>query len=219
MKKTSKTSNAILHAAERAGRTLPTEADVVALADAAGVSRAVATQILTEHGGPLSTLADVPAWLDERAAARLGHVLRFMDRVLWGYVDGAKTKVDTSRAAARFMHARIGSLTHEEMWIVALDGQNRVREAVMVSKGGLHGCAVRARDVLREAIRAGASAIVLSHNHPSGDPTPSVEDIAMTSALVAAAEVVGVDVVDHVIVTSDPGRYASMLDLGLMGAR
>ena len=68
--------------------------------------------------------------------------------------------------------------------------------------------------MLRLALLEAASALVLVHNHPSGDPTPSPEDIAMTRVLAEAAEIVGVAVVDHVVVAR--GAYASMLDLGLL---
>src|SRR5262249_48282426 len=104
---------------------------------------------------------------------------------------------------------------HEQMWIFGLDGRNGLRTVRRVAEGGLHGCSVSARDILRAALTDAASAIVLVHNHPSGDPAPSSEDIAMTRAVELAAAAVGVPLVDHVIVTSD-GRHASLLDLGLM---
>jgi len=84
-----------------------------------------------------------------------------------------------------------------------------------VAQGGLHGCSVTARDILRGALVQAASALVLVHNHPSGDPRPSPEDVAMTRTVVEAAEVVGTPLVDHVIVSAS-GNYASMLDLGLL---
>lgn len=125
-----------------------------------------------------------------------------------------RARVSSSAEVAALFGARLGQLDHEELWIVALDGRNGARGMRRVAQGGLHGCAVSARDVLRLALLEAASALVLVHNHPSGDPTPSPEDVAMTRVLAEAAEIVGVAVVDHVVVAR--GAYASMLDLGLL---
>lgn len=121
----------------------------------------------------------------------------------------------TSAAVAAWFAPRLGALAHEEMWVVALDGRNGLRATRRVAQGGLHGCSVAARDILRVALLEAASALVLVHNHPSGDPTPSAEDIAMTRAVADAAAEVGTPLVDHVVVGA-AGRYASMLDLGIL---
>ncbi len=126
-----------------------------------------------------------------------------------------RPRLSSSAEVAGFMAPRLATLDHEEMWLVALDGQNGARSARRVAQGGLHGCSVSARDILRAALAEAASAIVLVHNHPSRDPTPSAEDIAMTRVVAEAGEVVGVPVVDHVILGGE--RHTSMLDLGLLG--
>lgn len=100
------------------------------------------------------------------------------------------------------------------MFVVSLDGQNGARSVRRVAQGGLHGCSVSARDILRVGLTEAASAIVLVHNHPSGDPTPSPEDIAMTRIVAEAAELVGMPLFDHVVIGRD--RYVSMLDLGVL---
>jgi DNA repair protein RadC len=97
-----------------------------------------------------------------------------------------------------------------------LDGYQSLRAARRVAVGGLHGLSVRPRDPLRLALRDGGSAFVLVHNHPSGDPTPSTEDLRFTRELAAAAEVVGVPLLDHVIVAR--GGYVSLLDRGLLAS-
>ncbi len=109
---------------------------------------------------------------------------------------------------------RLGALDHEELWMLALDGQHRLRGARRVASGGLHGMFVSARDPLRAALREGASAFVLVHNHPSGDPTPSAEDITFTGKVAAAGRVVSTPLLDHVVVTR--ARFASMLELGMI---
>lgn len=111
---------------------------------------------------------------------------------------------------------RLTQLDHEELWSLALNGQNRLLHARCVSRGGQHGCAVRARDILRGAIRDGASGLVVVHNHPSGDPSPSTEDIAMTAALVSACDAVGLPLLDHVIVAEQGA--SSLYELGAFSA-
>ncbi|HEY5242847.1 MAG TPA: JAB domain-containing protein, partial [Polyangiaceae bacterium] len=90
-----------------------------------------------------------------------------------------------------------------------------MRAARRVASGGIHGLHVTAREPLRIALREAASAFVLVHNHPSGDPTPSDEDLAFTRAVVEAAAAVGMPMLDHVVVARR--RATSMLDAGLLG--
>ena len=119
-----------------------------------------------------------------------------------------------SRAVHEWARPRFDALDHEELWVLALDGQHRVRAARRVAAGGLHGLQVSVRDPLRFALREGASAFVVVHNHPSGDPTPSIEDLHFTEQLRAAADVVGTPLLDHVIVAGN--RHRSMLDDGML---
>jgi DNA repair protein RadC len=103
------------------------------------------------------------------------------------------------------------------MVAVALDGKLNLLAEIEIATGGHHGIAVTPADVFRPLIRSGASAFVLVHNHPSGDPTPSREDIAMTQAVVSVGVVVGIELLDHVIVGARGGGWSSLMDLGLMG--
>jgi DNA repair protein RadC len=118
------------------------------------------------------------------------------------------------RAVHAWGRARLATLDHEELWILALDGNSRLRAARCVARGGLHGMHVATRDPLRIALREGASAFILVHNHPSGDPTPSHEDIAFTAAICAAADIVSTPLLDHVVVASD--GFSSMLQQKLL---
>jgi DNA repair protein RadC len=119
-----------------------------------------------------------------------------------------------SAAVAAWATPRLTLLDHEELWALALDGRNRLRGARRVAMGGLHGLHVSPRDPLRIALREGASSFILVHNHPSGDPTPSFEDIAFTERIVDAAEVVATPLVDHVVVARS--GHVSLLEKGLM---
>ncbi len=125
-------------------------------------------------------------------------------------------EVRSSAAVAAFAASFLGGLAHEEAWILGLDGRNHLIGRRRVAQGGIHACAMLPRDVLRAAIHDGAAAIVLVHNHPSGDPTPSPEDDELTRRLAAAAMIVGTPLVDHVVVAPS-GSYASYLDLGRLG--
>ena len=100
----------------------------------------------------------------------------------------------------------------EEFGIVMLDTKHRMIRTKVLSIGSLDSTVVHPREVFREAASASASAIVIFHNHPSGDPTPSPEDMALTARLIHAGEIMGIDVVDHMILADD--RYVSMLEAG-----
>lgn len=101
----------------------------------------------------------------------------------------------------------------ERFVVLHLDGAAQIRSAETVSIGGAHGAAMTAAGVFRGAIVAGAAAIIVAHNHPSGDPTPSPEDREMTRRLREAGRVLGVELLDHVIVT-DCGRSSSAMEDG-----
>ncbi len=108
---------------------------------------------------------------------------------------------------------RIGELDHEVVLALALDGRNHIMQELELARGGKYGAALVPSDLFRPLLRAGASSAILIHNHPSGDPSPSPEDIAMTRAVAAVGEIVGIPIVDHVIVTRE--RWSSLLDLGV----
>jgi len=124
-------------------------------------------------------------------------------------------KCGCSENSALLLHALLDDSPVERIYVLLLDGRNNVLAVEQIGQGGLHGCAIAARDVFRSAIVVGASAIVLGHNHPSGDPMPSQEDITLTTAVCAAGKVVGIPIADHVVVSPN-GRHASMLLLGLI---
>jgi DNA repair protein RadC len=124
-------------------------------------------------------------------------------------------RVANSAEVAALMRPRLGALLHEELWVICLDGRNRTRSQRRVAQGGLHGITLLPCDVLRVALYEAASAFLLVHNHPSGDPSPSPEDMAMTRRVAEAGRAVGIPLVDHVIVCPS-GEHRSMLDLGVL---
>jgi DNA repair protein RadC len=102
----------------------------------------------------------------------------------------------------------------EHFFVVTLDARHRVLGEHLVSVGSLSSSIVHPREVFRPAIREAAGAVVLVHNHPSGDPRPSEEDVAVTRRLVSASEMIGIRVLDHVVIGD--GRYSSFREEGLV---
>lgn len=103
----------------------------------------------------------------------------------------------------------------EHFWTLALNTKNRLLRVIEVSVGSLNASIVHPRELFREAVRLSAASVVVVHNHPSGDPTPSGADIQLTRRIVKAGDVLGIEVLDHVVI-GDGGEHASLRDLGLM---
>ena len=118
----------------------------------------------------------------------------------------------SARDIATYLLPRFGSRPVEQFGVMLLDTKLRLLKAVLVSMGTLDASLVHPREVFRAAAVAGAAAVVLFHNHPSGDPTPSRDDIDLTARLVAAGEVMGIDVVDHLVLADT--KYCSFKESG-----
>jgi len=109
---------------------------------------------------------------------------------------------------------RLATAEREHFYALALDAKHRPLSEILVAVGGLTACGVAPADLFRAVLREPAAAIVLVHNHPSGDPAPSDDDVLMTRKLVAAGGLLGLAVVDHVIIGRD--GYFSFTDAGLL---
>jgi len=109
---------------------------------------------------------------------------------------------------------RLQDLPVEEFHVAILDAQHRLERDILITRGLLNSSLVHPREVFREAIAERAAAVILVHNHPSGDPTPSAEDRAVTEQLVAAGRLLDIPVHDHIIVGR--GRYMSFAEAGLL---
>ena len=109
---------------------------------------------------------------------------------------------------------RLQDLPVEEFHVAVLDSQHRLERDVTVTRGLLNSSLVHPREVFREAISENAAAIILVHNHPSGDPTPSPDDRVTTEQLVAAGRLLDIPVQDHIIIGR--GRYLSFAEAGLL---
>ncbi len=146
---------------------------------------------LTRHAG----IGKVKA-AQIKAAAELG--MR-MTRALGGHKVYQIRKPDD---AIRLMEGDMASLPREEMRAILLDVRNRVIRVVKLSQGGLAATILAPRDLFRDAVKANASSLILAHNHPSGDSEPSREDLETTHRLVKAGEMIGIEVMDHIILAS-----------------
>ncbi len=124
--------------------------------------------------------------------------------------------VTTSADLAAFYGPRLAGHTREVFIAAGLNGKSEIIASVEVAAGAPHHVSVLPRQVIAAMLRTGASAFTIIHNHPSGDPTPSSEDVALTRTIAAAGECVGLPLVDHVIVACRGRGYTSLLDLGVI---
>ena len=175
------------------------------LASAHGSLRRLSSQ-------PVAALTSLPGVGNARAVAihaalELGRRMAVEDRE-----DGIPIR--GPRDVHEIFGQKLQDLPVEEFHVAILDSQHRLERDVTVTRGLLNSSLVHPREVFREAIAENAAAIILVHNHPSGDPTPSPDDRVTTEQLVAAGRVLDIPVQDHVIVGR--GRYVSFAEAGLL---
>jgi DNA repair protein RadC len=176
-------ANAVLGAADGAHGLVRTRYDE--LCAIAGIGRARAAQIL--------------------AAVELGR--RTLTRAA-----AERVQIVSPRAAAEFLLPQYGNRPVEQFGVLLLDTKHRVLRTLVLSVGTLDASIVHPREVFGAAAAAGAAALVLFHNHPSGDPKPSQDDVQLTRRLAAAGVLMGIDVIDHVILADV--RYYSFKEEG-----
>jgi DNA repair protein RadC len=107
----------------------------------------------------------------------------------------------------------MGALDHEQMRIVLLDTKNRVQAITTIYVGSLNTSMVRVGELFKDALRWNSAAMIVAHNHPSGDPTPSPEDVLKNRQIVDAGKLLDVEVLDHLVIGR--GRFVSMREKGL----
>lgn len=122
--------------------------------------------------------------------------------------------MSTPRTAATVLQRLIGDEVSEVFVVMLLNTRHRVESYHVVARGGIDGAHVTPREVLRAALMANAPGLILSHNHPSGDPEPSREDKALTNRMAEAAAILGLDLLDHIVIGHE--RYVSFKEAGLM---
>ena len=174
-----------------------------------------AARSLLERGGlpALATagMADVPA--SPRGAARLVAAVELGRRVAAAWPT-AGWRIRSPADLAERLLPTMGHLEREELRSVLLNTKNAVTGMVTVYVGNLAGSSVRVGEVFREAVRVQAAAMVVVHNHPSGDPSPSAEDLRITRELAEAGRLLDIELLDHLVIGH--GRWVSLRALGAL---
>jgi DNA repair protein RadC len=165
-----------------------------------GLHRASFDELSGQKGVKLAKAAQI------KAAIELGRRL-----VLESPED--KPTVHSPADAAAMVQYEMSALQQEELRVMLLDTRNRVQFIETVYRGSVNSSQVRIAEVFKAAIRRNATNLIVIHNHPSGDPTPSPDDVAITRAILQAGELLDVKLLDHIIVGS--GRFVSLKERGL----
>ncbi|MCC6244279.1 MAG: DNA repair protein RadC [Gemmatimonadaceae bacterium] len=195
-------------------------ATILGTGGSGGSALSCAHLVMTQAGGSLGRLASMPlAGLTRvpgvgSARATAVYAALELGRRLLLEAREAGVPLRGPQDVAALYAPRLQELPVEEFHVAVLDAQHRLERDVLVSRGLLNTSLVHPREVFREAIAERAAAVILVHNHPSGDPTPSAEDRLVTEQLVAAGRVLDIPVHDHIIVGR--GRYMSFAEAGLL---
>lgn len=166
----------------------------------AGLARLDFAQLAAEHGlGP----------------AKSSQILATFElaRRLLAEAPEERYQIKSPSDAANILMPLIGHQEQENFVVLHLDTRNRITDREILYKGSLNTSLVRTAEVFRGAVRRNCAAVIISHNHPSGDPNPSPEDINLTRRLVDAGKLLEIDVLDHLIVGQN--RYVSLRERGL----
>lgn len=150
--------------------------------------------------------------IGEAQAARLSAMLE-LSRRLQAPPAEERPKVTTPADGANLLLPRMRHLQQEELWVILLDTRNRVMKIAEIYKGSLNTSVVRTGEIFRPAIELAAAAIIVTHNHPSGDPAPSPEDIRVTRQIVQAGKLLDIELLDHLIIAAH--GYTSLKEKGL----
>ena len=206
---------------ERGLAPIVEERDVERLALLTGASRKRTRSLLESVGGLAGLLRPSArakmTSLGDAGARRLRHALELGREALVAK-NTLSGPLGNPEPLAKAWCARLAGHPREKLMVIGLNARLEVIAETIVAEGGLDACAVQPRDVFGEALRMGAARIVLIHNHPSGDPTPSLDDHIVTRRIVAAGETLGLPVIDHIVV-GDRGRWSSFAQLGRLGSK
>lgn len=165
----------------------------------AGLHRASFDQVCRQRG------------IGEAKAAQLKAAIELGRRMLLESPE-ERPVIHTPGDVASLVEYEMAALDQEHLWVLVLDTRGRVLELDKLYKGSLNASMVRVAEVFRTAIQRNAASIVLIHNHPSGDPTPSQEDIHLTRVVVQAGKLLDIEVLDHLVIGH--GRWISLKDKG-----
>ena len=165
-----------------------------------GLHRAPFSELKNQHGIGEAKAAQI------KAAIELGRRLTLES-------PEERPTINSPADAAALVAYEMSAFEQEHLRVILLDRRNRVLETVEIYKGSVNSSQVRVGEIFKEAIRKNAPALIVIHNHPSGDPTPSPDDVAVTRAIVQAGKLMDVDVLDHMVIGQ--GRWVSLKERGL----
>ena len=166
----------------------------------AGLARTNIKDLQLIHGiGPVKAV-------EIKAALELGKRLAYANAE-------QKMLIKTPAEAAQLLMLDMGVLEQEEVRAMLLDSRNRLLGTTMIYRGTLNAANMRVAEVFKEAIRQNAASVIVAHNHPSGDPTPSTDDIYVTKELTKAGKILDIEVLDHLVIAQN--RYVSLKERGL----
>jgi len=167
----------------------------------AGIQRASVSDMCKIHG------------LGEAKAAQIKAAIELGTRLAREQSD-ERGPLSSPADAAAVIQLEMQGLVQEELWVLLLDTRNRLlNQPERIYKGSLNLSLVRVGELFKPAIQKSAASLILAHNHPSGDPTPSPEDVALTRSVVQAGKLLDIEVLDHLVIGY--GRYVSMKEKGL----
>ncbi len=165
-----------------------------------GLHRAPFDELCNQHGIGEAKAAQI------KAAIELGRRLALES-------PEERPMVNSPADAAALVAYEMSALEQEHLRVILLDTRNRVLDIVEVYKGSINSSQVHVGELFKQAIRRNAAALIVVHNHPSGDPTPSPDDVAVTRAIVQAGKLLDVSVLDHMVIGQ--GRWVSLKERGL----
>lgn len=165
-----------------------------------GLHRASFDEVCAQRGIGEAKAAQV------KAAIELG-------RRLAAEAPDERPAIHSPQDAADLVRYEMSALEQEELRVILLDNRNRMITVEEVYRGSVNSSQVRVGELFKAAVRRNAAALIVVHNHPSGDPTPSPDDVAVTRELIKAGELIDVKVLDHIIIGR--GRHVSMKERGL----
>lgn len=167
----------------------------------------------TPHGLKQARLDELQAFgLGEKRAMRIIAAFSLGERY-YRQTWEEKCAVHSPTDVANLVLYEMSSLDHEELWVVLLDTRNNVVSIDKLYKGSVNQSQVRVSEIFRSAVIKNSPSIIIIHNHPSGDPTPSPDDVGLTRAIVQSGKMLDIDVLDHLVIGQ--GRWASLKERGL----
>ena len=198
------------------------DAELLAIVLRVGVSGTdvveLAQQLLVKHQGWSGLLRAAHHELcahrgmGEAKAATLKAALEISRRLLIAGID-ERPQIKSPADVASLLMLEMGHLEQEQLRTVLLDTKNRVQQIATIYIGSVNSAQVRIGEVFRDAVRRNSAALIVAHNHPSNDPSPSPEDILVTRQIVEAGKLLDIDVLDHLVITKN--RYVSLRERGM----